>query len=229
MTTNRVRSSRPRRATGWLTLICRPGAHHHDRGESCRLHGPRRHRQVAPAPRGRSVRDLAPLGPVPRRGCGRKRLEHRDRGQARQRHQVIRRLKCLRRGKRHQPLQRPEARDCLRQPGRHDAVWLRTEPSATYSKRRFTGILWARLVSNQRPLACEATCHPTRKHPFCLQMLPMCRDRGKPSFTEFACVSRGFGPLEAASGPFNDAHRGRRGGRWRGSERVAARGARLLS
>jgi len=28
---------------------------------------------------------------------------------------------------------------------------------------------WARLVSNQRPLACEAIPHPTRKRPFCLQ------------------------------------------------------------
>jgi hypothetical protein len=33
------------------------------------------------------------------------------------------------------------------------------------------------------------------------------RDRPKSRFTEFACVSREFGPPEPASGPFSDAHR----------------------
>ena len=34
-------------------------------------------------------------------------------------------------------------------------------------------------------------------------------ERPKPRFTEFACVSREFGPLEPASGPFGNAHRAR--------------------
>jgi hypothetical protein len=33
--------------------------------------------------------------------------------------------------------------------------------------------------------------------------------RTKSSFTELASVSREFGPLEAASGPFGNAHRAR--------------------
>jgi len=68
---------------------------------------------------------------------------------------------------------------------------------------------WARLVSNQRPLACEAIPHPTRKRPFCLQIGHMEFERRNSTFTEFACVSREFGPLEPASGPFGNAHRAR--------------------
>jgi len=68
---------------------------------------------------------------------------------------------------------------------------------------------WARLVSNQRPLACEASAHPTRQRPFCLQIGTIGLKRRERRFTEFACVSREFGPLEAASGPFGNAHRAR--------------------
>jgi hypothetical protein len=58
-----------------------------------------------------------------------------------------------------------------------------------------------------RALACEAIPHPTRKRPFYLQIDHMRLERPNSSFTEFACVSREFGPLKPASGPFRPADR----------------------
>ena len=66
---------------------------------------------------------------------------------------------------------------------------------------------WARLVSNQRPLACEAICHPARKRPFCLQMHMIGFERPKLRLTEFAFVSQEFGPREPARGPFRPTDR----------------------
>jgi hypothetical protein len=72
-------------------------------------------------------------------------------------------------------------------------------------KPRFAGLSWARLGSNQRPLACEAIRLP-------LQVWPVCREKPvaggasqRCGSEAFAGDSQGFGPENGRSGPKSEA------------------------
>jgi hypothetical protein len=76
---------------------------------------------------------------------------------------------------------------------------------AEVRNRQFAGLSWARLGSNQRPLACEAIRLP-------LQVWAVCREKPVPGGASQRCCSeafagdsQGFGPETGRSGPKSEA------------------------